>query len=414
MQTTVGVQFDGSKKVYSFDANGKTYKAGDRVLVETTEGKSLGKVINVTENAQKGEFGLKPVLRLASAGDLAREKELEQKAKRALPIVEQKIKEAKLVMKVVDVRYNFDDTKITITFTAEGRVDFRELLKLLASSLKTKIELRQIGVKDEVERIGGLGLCGRPCCCTEFLKEPAHITVKMVKTQNLSMSPTKTGGLCGRMMCCLAFEDPVYREMLAEMPALGSIIDTPDGKGKVQFNDILKRRVMIKFDGENGASYKEYLLEELRPELKKIEETNCVPTESEEKATQPEVQKPEATHAEPKAENNVAPSREQKEDKQTAGAEMGDKQNKFRSKRHRKNGHKGGGENKNGVGGANGKMGAKVSSPQNGTKPANVSGAKPENKSGNSVKPTSEQKGEAENGAKPTKKRWFNFKRKKK
>ncbi len=414
MQTTVGVQFDGSKKVYSFDANGKTYKAGDRVLVETTEGKSLGKVINVTENVQKGEFGLKPVLRLALAGDLAREKELEQKAKRALPIVEQKIKEAKLVMKVVDVRYNFDDTKITITFTAEGRVDFRELLKLLASSLKTKIELRQIGVKDEVERIGGLGLCGRPCCCTEFLKEPAHITVKMVKTQNLSMSPTKTGGLCGRMMCCLAFEDPVYREMLAEMPALGSIIDTPDGKGKVQFNDILKRRVMIKFDGENGASYKEYLLEELRPELKNIEKVDSVPVKSEGKEPQPEASKPEATHAEPKVENDLTLARKQKEEKQTAGAEMGDKQNKFFAKHHRKNGHKGGGENKNGVGGAN-KMGSKVSSPQNGTKPANGSGAKTETKSGNnSAKPASEQKSEAENGAKSTPKRWFNFKRKKK
>lgn len=271
MQTIVGVKYKNSTKIYSFSAPDFEVKVGDRVVVDTSNGPSLGTIAVGVKQVEDGQLeeALKPVLRLATEKDLNREKRLAEKAEKDMPIIKEKIAELGLDMNVTMVEYSFDETKVTISFTSEGRVDFRELLKILAYTLKCKIELRQIGARDEVKAVGGLGLCGMECCCTKFLKDAEHVTVKMAKLQSLSLSPTKTGGLCGRMMCCLAFEDPVYKELAKELPEVGKTIKTPEGEGVVSYNDILKQKVTVKIpQGDNGFKVKEFELAELKGEKK--------------------------------------------------------------------------------------------------------------------------------------------------
>lgn len=266
MQSIVGIQYKNTTKTYYFLAPPFFVAVGDMVIVDTANGPALGKVAFAPREIDETKLDdpLKPVLRIATEKDLARVEMLEQKAKKQIPVIEEKIAGLKLDMNVVTAEYSFDETKITIVFTSEGRVDFRELLKVLAYTLKCKIELRQIGIRDEVKAIGGLGLCGNECCCTKFLKEPTHVTVKMAKLQNLSLSPTKTGGLCGRMMCCLAYEDETYKELARTMPEVGKTIQTPDGEGVVTYNDLLKQKVTVKIPQKDSAyKLKEFTLEEL-------------------------------------------------------------------------------------------------------------------------------------------------------
>lgn len=277
MQTIVGVKYKNSTKVYSFSAPDFEVKIGDRVVVDTSNGPSLGTIAFGSKQVEDSQLeeALKPVLRIATEKDLNREKRLIEKADNDMPLIRDKIAELGLDMNVTMVEYSFDETKVTISFTSEGRVDFRELLKVLAYTLKCKIELRQIGARDEVKAIGGLGLCGMECCCTKFLKDAEHVTVKMAKLQNLSLSPTKTGGLCGRMMCCLAYEDPVYKELSKELPEVGKVIQTPEGEGVVSYNDILKQRVTVKIaQGDNAFKIKEFDLAELKGEKKQVEPVN--------------------------------------------------------------------------------------------------------------------------------------------
>ena len=272
MQEVVGVQFKQASKMYYFNPKGKKFSSGEEVVVDTASGLALGIVAksNFEVNDSEIEPPLREVIRLATSEDFKKREKLKERAKTSLPIIVEKIEKLNLPMKVVEVQYSFDETKVTITYTSDDRVDFRELLKVLASALKVKIELRQISIRDEVKSVGALGLCGRPCCCTSFLKEPEHVVVKMAKTQNMSLSPTKTGGACGKMMCCLAYEEPVYREILSYMPKVGSKIDTPEGEGVVQFNDIIKEKVTVKILLNDGSyKFEDFTLEQLglgRPE----------------------------------------------------------------------------------------------------------------------------------------------------
>ena len=284
MPSVVGVKYISSTKVYHFETPEFSVKVGDKVVVDTINGPAVGTIQFTAREVESVEGELKKVVRIATEKDLNRIKALEEKAKNQIPLIEEKIKNLNLDMNVTSAEYSFDETKITISFTSEGRVDFRELLKVLAYSLKCNIELRQIGARDEVIKVGGLGLCGSECCCTRFLKEPTHTNVKMAKLQGLSLNPAKTGGLCGRMMCCLAYEDPVYRELSKDMPEVGKKIMTPDGEGVVTYNDILGQTVTIRiYSGENNYKQKEYPLNVLlgktaepqtaeEPKMQKIEE----------------------------------------------------------------------------------------------------------------------------------------------
>lgn len=276
MQSIVGIKLSRAGKIYNFSAPSFEVKVGDKVIAETSNGLALGTVAEAVKQVEESTLDepLKPVVRIATDRDLARAENLATKARNQIPVIEEKIKNLKLDMNVTSAEYTFDETKITISFTSEGRVDFRELLKVLASTLKCKIELRQIGIRDEVKAVGGLGLCGRECCCTVFLKDSAHVSVKMAKLQNLSLNPTKTGGLCGRMMCCLAYEEPVYKELAKNLPEVGKLIKTPDGEGTVTYNDILGQKVTVKIvQGDGAYKLKEFTLDELsaRPAEKKPE-----------------------------------------------------------------------------------------------------------------------------------------------
>ena len=285
MQEIIGIQYKQASKVYYFDPKGEKYNIGDEVIVDTQNGPAYGVVAQENSEIDEKtlELPLKPVIRKVTDKDIKQLEHLKQKAEKSFPIVIEKIEELSLPMKVVEVEYSFDETKITISFTAEGRVDFRELLKLLASSLRVKIELRQIGAREEVKAVGALGLCGNECCCCRFLKEPEHVVVKMAKLQNLSLSPTKTGGACGKIMCCLAYEDPVYREILSKMPKVGSTIKTPDGEGVVTYNDILKEKVTVKFVyNDDSYKYKDFLLKDLNISNANAIEEDSVDDESDE------------------------------------------------------------------------------------------------------------------------------------
>ena len=230
------------------------------MVVETTLGQELGEVViakrNVPEKSLKAP--LKKIIRIATPKDLKHEEENHQKEKEAFKICQKKIKEHKLEMTLTDVEYKFDDSKILFYFTADGRIDFRELVKDLAAIYKMRIELRQIGVRDEVKRIGGNGVCGRELCCCSFLRDFEAVSIKMAKEQNLSLNPAKISGNCGRLMCCLKYESNVYEEKLKKLPNIGAIVKTEDGEGEVENIETLKETLRVKIkDGDNYV-FKKY------------------------------------------------------------------------------------------------------------------------------------------------------------
>ncbi len=266
MQEIVGIQYKSASKVYYFSPKGEKFNLNDEVLVETMMGPAYGVVALENKMVEDSEIEepFRSIIRKVNDQDRKQLEKIRDRAQKDFPVILSKIEQLGLDMKVVEVEYSFDETKVTISYTADGRVDFRELLKILASTLKVKIELRQIGTRDEVKTVGAMGLCGRECCCTKFLKESEHVTVKMAKLQNLSMSPTKTGGACGKMMCCLAFEDPVYKMQQERMPKVGTTIKTPDGDGIVQCNDLLKEIVTVKITyPDESYKFKDFTLAEL-------------------------------------------------------------------------------------------------------------------------------------------------------
>ena len=265
MGRIIGVQFQKNGKLYYFDANGIEVKNGDYVIVDTARGYDLGEVIMGTRDMNEGEWNspLKKAIRLATDQDIQHGRENRIKEKEAFSICQKKIAEHKLEMKLVSVEYAFDNSKILFFFTANGRVDFRSLVKDLASIFKMRIELRQIGVRDEAKMLGGLGPCGRPICCGTFLEQFQPVSIKMAKEQNLSLNPTKISGVCGRLMCCLKYEQEHYEMTRKKMPKIGREVITPDGRGSVTDLNIVKETVFVRMTNGDTSEIKEYPLENI-------------------------------------------------------------------------------------------------------------------------------------------------------
>ena len=257
----VGINFEGQPKIYSFNPAGLNLKLGDYVVVDTARGLELGKVATPIKELEVKEEDepLKKVIRLATEEDIKAKGNNVLEAKKDKTKIIEIVNDFKLDMKIASVELTLDKSKMLINFTSDNRVDFRELVKTLASEFKTRIELRQIGPRDEVKILGGLGPCGRPCCCTKNTGDFEHVSIKMAKNQGLSLNPSNISGLCGRLMCCLSYENKHYAEALKLMPKVGSEVKTPDGVGTVLYNNLLKRTVEVKFEDDK----KEYAVSEL-------------------------------------------------------------------------------------------------------------------------------------------------------
>lgn len=266
MANIIGVRFKKPGKIYFFDPDGKTISIGQFVIVETSMGKEYGEVMiaNRVLPEEKIVAPLKKIIRIATEKDKKQNEQNKKDEKEAFKICEEKIKEYKLDMKLMDVEYKFDKSKLLFFFTADGRIDFRELVKELASIFKTRIELRQIGVRDEVRRLGGNGVCGRELCCCSFLGNFDTVSIKMAKEQNVSLNPSKISGNCGRLMCCLRYEQEVYEEKLKKIPGIGSIVETEDGKGEVCGIETIKERIKVKFKDGDENFYKRYDLKDVK------------------------------------------------------------------------------------------------------------------------------------------------------
>lgn len=255
MAEVIGVRFKEVGKVYYFDPDGQTLKKGDRVIVETVRGIECGEVAMDNREISDEEIvkPLKKLIRTATEEDIATVTENKKKEKEAFGICQQKIASHGLEMKLVDVEYTFDGGKILFYFTADGRVDFRELVKDLAGVFRTRIELRQIGVRDESKMLGGLGICGRPFCCSSFLGEFQPVSIKMAKEQGLSLNPTKISGACGRLMCCLKYEQNAYEHLLKITPKPGAIVETADGAGTVVDFSLLTGKLKVQLHDNPDA-----------------------------------------------------------------------------------------------------------------------------------------------------------------
>ena len=272
MQKIVGVKMNESGKIAYYMPGGIEYKIGDMVIVEDDKCQMAGKVCFGEKLVDETEldYELSKIVRVATKTDLERIEENSKKAANAVKVTRAKTSEFGLSMKVVSAEYSLDGSKVIISFTAEDRVDFRDLLKELASNLHARIELKQIGQRDEVKIKGGIGPCGEVCCCKRFLHDFEHVTIKMAKTQNLSLSPTKISGLCGRLMCCLGYENPTYEEIQKRMPKVGMTVSTPDGVGQVIYNDLLREQVSVKFTAADETStINVYPLENIKIEQRK-------------------------------------------------------------------------------------------------------------------------------------------------
>lgn len=260
MKTIVGVRFRKPGKVYFFDPGYIQLRAKDKVIVETSMGEDIGEVVISKREIpeEKITTELKRVIRLANNRDIKKLEENKQKEKKAFATCFEKIKKHKLDMNLVDVEYKFDNSKIIFYFTADGRVDFRELVKDLAAIYKTRIELRQIGVRDEVRKIGGNGVCGRELCCCTFLNNFDIVSIKMAKEQSASLNPSKISGNCGRLMCCLKYEQEAYEEKLKHLPKVGAIVQTEDGEGVVTSLEVLKEVLRVQLKKDDITTYKNF------------------------------------------------------------------------------------------------------------------------------------------------------------
>ncbi|MDC3417951.1 PSP1 domain-containing protein [Aquibacillus salsiterrae] len=263
MIEVIGVRFKKAGKIYYFDPENHAIQLDDYVIVETVRGIEFGKVVIANKKVDEEDvvLPLKKVIRLATDKDKLTVAENQENAKEAYHVCQQKIQEHKLDMNLVDVEYTFDRNKVIFYFTADGRVDFRDLVKDLAAVFKTRIELRQIGVRDEAKLLGGIGPCGRMLCCSTFLGDFEPVSIKMAKDQNLSLNPAKISGLCGRLMCCLKYENDDYETAKKQLPDLGETINTPFGKGKVVGLNILERIIQIEIPEKERVI--EYTLDEL-------------------------------------------------------------------------------------------------------------------------------------------------------
>ncbi len=265
MIKVIGVRFKSVGKIYYFSAIEEELNIGDGVIVETARGTEFGEVVMPEKEIDEEVFAIpvKPIIRKATSEDYAQLEENKTKVAEARAICLEKIKANQLEMNLIDVEYTFDRSKILFYFTADGRVDFRQLVKDLASVFRTRIELRQIGVRDEAKMLGGLGICGRQLCCSLFLGDFEPVSIKMAKEQSLSLNPTKISGTCGRLMCCLKYEQDAYEEMLAKTPNPGALVDTPTGRGIVASTNLLKGLVSVKLDSQNEKILSEFKVDDI-------------------------------------------------------------------------------------------------------------------------------------------------------
>ena len=268
MKEIIGVRFRPNGKIYFFDPEDKKVEVSDFVIVETARGVEYGKVVLGRRELDETKFSsnIKPVIRIATPEDKVKYEENKEKSKKAFNICLEKIAKHKLNMKLIEAEYTFDNNKVLFYFTADGRIDFRELVKDLASVFKTRIELRQIGVRDETKIVGGIGICGRELCCNKHLSEFVPVSIKMAKEQNLSLNPTKISGVCGRLMCCLKHEQDTYEYLNGKLPNVGDTVRTMDGvKGEVRSVNVLRQKVdVIITDQDDNKEVVTYPIEELK------------------------------------------------------------------------------------------------------------------------------------------------------
>ena len=266
MTKIVGVRFKPAGKIYHFNPAGHDIKKGDQVIVETARGIEMGEVcVGIKEISPESlTKPLKDVIRVATDEDIQRVKENKEKEKEAFAICLEMIKQHGLDMKLVETEYTFDRTKVLFYFTSDGRVDFRELVKDLATRFRVRIELRQIGIRDESKMVGSIGICGRELCCSKFLGEFMPVSIKMAKEQGLSLNPTKISGTCGRLMCCLKFEQETYEELLKVTPRQGALVETPNGVGTVEYVDMLKGLVKVRIEDGRETALSEYNVADLK------------------------------------------------------------------------------------------------------------------------------------------------------
>lgn len=266
MIKVIGVRFRTAGKIYYFDPLDVEFKRGDHVIVETARGVEFGLVVLPKKEVTDEEITkpLKPIIRKATDEDIVKESENREKEKEAFKICKEKIKKHELEMKLISAEYTFDNNKVLFYFTADGRVDFRELVKDLASVFRTRIELRQVGVRDETKMLGGLGICGRPLCCSSYLSDFVPVSIKMAKEQNLSLNPSKISGTCGRLMCCLKNEEETYEELNRNLPAIGDFVTTSNGqRGKVQNVNVLRQLVRVVIEENDDIEVVELPVAEL-------------------------------------------------------------------------------------------------------------------------------------------------------
>lgn len=266
MTKIIGIKFKDGGKIYYFDPGDNIASKGEKVVVETARGVEMGEVAMEVSEVEESEIvaPLKPMLRVATENDKKQAEINKKKEPEAFKICNEKILKHGLEMKLIKVEYAFDASKILFYFTSGGRVDFRELVKDLAAVFKTRIELRQIGVRDEAKMLGGLGICGRSLCCATHLSDFQPVSIKMAKEQNLSLNPTKISGSCGRLMCCLKYEQDNYEEMLKITPREGALVKTPEGKGTVESVSLLKGLIKVKLDKENENVLKEFSVYDIK------------------------------------------------------------------------------------------------------------------------------------------------------
>ncbi len=268
MKNVIGVRFRTAGKIYYFDPKNLEFKRGDHVIVETARGVEYGTIVMPPTDVEDEKVvqPLKPVMRKATEEDAKTEEKNREKEKEAFKICQEKIQKHQLEMKLIDAEYTFDKNKVLFYFTADGRIDFRELVKDLAAVFKTRIELRQIGVRDETKILGGIGVCGRPLCCHTYLADFAPVSIKMAKEQNLSLNPTKISGICGRLMCCLKNEEETYEELNKKLPNVGDTV-TVEGegiKGEVASVNVLRQLVKVIVDVDDEKEIKEYPASQLK------------------------------------------------------------------------------------------------------------------------------------------------------
>ena len=267
MAEIIGVKFKNTGKIYYFAPKNEVYKNGDGVIVETARGVEFARIAIERKVVDDSEIvqPLKPIIRVATEKDLERCAMLAEKETVAKKEAEEKIEKHGLKMKLIDAEYTFDGSKLVFYFTAAGRIDFRELVKDLAQHFHTRIELRQVGTRDETRILGGIGPCGRECCCASCMPDFKKVSIKMAKVQGLSLNPGKISGLCGRLMCCLDYENEYYSQAYKKMPKVGGTVGTPDGKGTVIGTNMLTFNVKVKIEKENGELlYKDYSLDEIK------------------------------------------------------------------------------------------------------------------------------------------------------